>query len=114
MEFIDLWWDNPFVGGNKSSIGIVQDFTGNPSQVFEGTKHMDGSPPWNLEKMAAGDVEAWIDAMLFPPYAVVNDANAVFAIRRKAQVSSPLFEAKGSGHRSSQINSSPINGVRLD
>lgn len=54
MEFIDLWWDNPFVGGNKSSIGIVQDFTGNPSQVFEGTKHMDGSPPWNLEKMAEG------------------------------------------------------------
>lgn len=110
-EFIDLWWDNPFIGGNKSSISIVQDFTGNPSQVYEGANHIDGSPPPNLVKMADGDVEAWIDAVLFPPYIVANapianDANAVFAIRRRAQVSNPLFGPKGSGPRSSQINTS--------
>ena len=108
-EFIDLWWDNPFVGGNKSSIAIVQDFTGKPSQAFEGANHIDGSPPPNLEKMSEGDVEAWIDAVLFPPYIVANassanDATAVFAIREKAQVSSPLFGAQGSGPRSSRIN----------
>ncbi len=110
-EFIDLWWDNPYIGGNKSSIRIVQDFTGNVSQMFEGANQIDGSPPPNLEKMKDGDVEAWIDAVLFPPYifanaSSANDANAVFAVRRKAQVSSPLFGPQGTGPRSSQINTS--------
>lgn len=110
-EFIDLWWDNPFIGGNKSSIVIVQDFTGNSSKIFEGANHIDGSPPPNLVKMGDGDVEAWIDAVLFPPYIVANapianDANAVFAVRRRPQVSSPLFGPQGSGPRSSRINTS--------
>lgn len=110
-EFIDLWWDNPFYGGNKSSLDIVEDFTGRPSHLFEGAHYIDGSPPPNLEKMADGDVEAWVDAVLFPPYVVANanfahDANATFAIRRKAQVSNPLFGPKGTGPRTSKINTS--------
>jgi hypothetical protein len=61
--------------------------------------------------MGEGDVEAWIDAVLFPPYIIANepianDANAVFAVRRKPQVSSPLFGPQGSGPRSSRINTS--------
>lgn len=111
-EFIDVWWDNPFIGGNKSSIGIVEDFTGKPSKVFEGANKIDGSPPPNLVKMEQGDVEAWIDAILFPPYIianapVANDANAVFAIRPKAQQeSTPLFGPQGTTHRSSRVNTS--------
>jgi hypothetical protein len=89
----------------------VQEFSGNPSEVFEGAHQIDGGPPPNWDKMKEGDVEAWIDAVLFPPYIVANataanDANAVFAIRRKAQVSSPLFGPNGSGPRSFQINTS--------
>jgi len=109
--FIDLWWDNPLIGGNKSYIHTRKDFTGDSSQIFEGANQIDGSPPPNWLKMKDGDVEAWIDAVLFPPYIfanapIANDANAVFAIRRKAKVSSPLFGPKGSGPYSSQINTS--------
>ncbi|MBA1158264.1 hypothetical protein [Microvirga mediterraneensis] len=111
-EFIDLWWDNPFIGGNESSIKIVEDFSGDPSEVFEGANQIDGAPPPNWVKMTDGDVEAWIDAILFPPYIIANapianDANAVFAIRRKPQhVSSPLFGPQGTGPRTSRINTS--------
>lgn len=109
-EFIDLWWDNPYIGGNESSIKIVEDFSGDPSEVFEGANQIDGGPPPNWQKMTDGDVEAWIDAVLFPPYIfanapVANDANAVFAVRRKAQrVSTPLFGPQGTGPRTSRIN----------
>jgi hypothetical protein len=110
-EFVDLWWDNPFIGSNGSSISIVEDFTGANSKDLEGANHIDGSPPPNLEKMKEGDVEAWIDAILFPPYifanaSSANDANAIFAVRQKGQVSSPLFGPQGTGPRTYKINKS--------
>lgn len=110
-EHIVLWWDNPISGGNQSRISITKEF-GEPSEVFEGANRIDGSPPPNLAKMADGDVEAWIDAVLVgPPYifanaSSANDANAVFAIRRKGQGSSPLFGPQGTGTQSSKINTS--------
>ncbi|MBA3756445.1 MAG: hypothetical protein H0X02_09560 [Nitrosomonas sp.] len=58
--------------------------------MFEGAKQIGSNMPPNLEKMLDGDVEAWIDAVLFPPYIVANassanDAIATFAIRRKVE-----------------------------
>lgn len=110
-EFIDLWWDNPYIGRNQSAINIVQDFSSAPSKVFEGAHQIGANVPPNLAKMADGDVEAWVDAVLFVPYifanaSSANDANAVFAVRRKAQVSSPLFGPKAAGAVSSKLNTS--------
>jgi hypothetical protein len=108
-EFIDIYWDNPMVGINKSSIHITEDFTGKTSKVFEGAHQIDGEPPPNWVKMRDGDVEAWIDGILFPVYIISNwsssnDANANFAIRRKAEVSSPLLGPPESGPISSKVN----------
>ena len=103
-----MTWDNPFIGANKSSISVKEDFSGEDSKVFEGAHTIDGEPPPNWVKMKEGDVEAWMDAILFPPYiftnaSSANDANATFAIRRK-RVSSPLFEVPPDGPKSSRVN----------
>lgn len=108
FEFVEVKWDNPYIGRNGSSIGITQDFSGETSKVFEGANEINGEPPPNWVKMTNGDVEAWIDGVLFPPYIFANassadDANASFAIRRK-QVSSPLFGAPSDAPRSSRVN----------
>ena len=108
-EFVEVKWDNPFIGANRSSISIKEDFSGEDSKVFEGANTINGDPPPNWVKMKEGDVEAWIDAILFPPYifanaSSANDANATFAIRRKSVVSSPLFEAPSDAPKSSRVN----------
>lgn len=114
-DHVALWWDNPFIGRNDSSIRIVQEFGGDDSKVFEGANTISGYPPPHLESMKDGEIVAWIAAFLFPPVIFANasmagDATAIFAIRRKARVSSPLFGPQGSGPRSSRINMSQKPG----
>jgi len=109
FEFAQLDFGNPYIGGNESNISIVEDFSGQKSKLFEGANTINGDPPPNWVKMTEGDVEAWIDAVLFPPYIFANassadDANATFAIRRKPVVSSPLLGPQSDAPRSSQVN----------
>ena len=107
-EFVTVTWDNPYVGANGSSISIIEDFSGEKSKVFDGANMIGKNVPPNLEKMLDIDIEAWVDAILFPPYifanaSSANDANAAFAIRRK-RVSSPLFGSPSDAPKSSRLN----------
>jgi hypothetical protein len=110
-DTVNLWWNHPFIGGKDCSITIVQDFSGADSTVFEGAHNIDAYGLPMVEDMRDGEVQAWVGFFLFPPLIFVNgntsgDATAKFAIRRKAQVSSPLFGPRGSGPRSWRINTS--------
>jgi hypothetical protein len=108
-EFAELTWDNPYIGANSCSMSIKEDFSGAVSKVFEWANTIDKNVPPNWVKMKDGDVEAWIDGVLFPVYifsnaSSANDANAMFAIRRKSVVSSPLFGAPSDAPKSSRVN----------
>jgi hypothetical protein len=86
VEFIEAHWDNPFIGGNNSDISVVEDFTGKPSKTLKHASYIQGEPPPNLVKMLEGDVEAWIDGVLFPLYIfanapIYNDAKAFYGVR---------------------------------
>src|SRR5262245_41748213 len=67
-EFIDIWWDNPYVGTNSADLKVTNDFGGTPStDIREGHFIQSGGPPPNAMKVADTDVEAWLDTFLFPP-----------------------------------------------
>ncbi len=89
-EFIESHWDNPFVGMNNASMSVVEDFTNKPSATLKAAWFIqaNGAEPPNWAKMMGGDVEAWIDGILFPPYIIANwntasfnDANAFYAVK---------------------------------
>jgi hypothetical protein len=89
-EFIESYWDNPYVGTNEASMSVVADFTNKPSTTLKAAWFIqaNGAEPPNWAKMMGGDVEAWVDGILFPPYIIANwntasfnDANAFYAVK---------------------------------
>ncbi|WP_036254404.1 hypothetical protein [Methylobacter sp. BBA5.1] len=117
-EFIEVHWDNPFIGQNNASISVVEDFTNKPSATLKSASYIqtNGAPPPNLVKMTDGDVEAWIDGILFPPYIIANwntasfnDANAFYAV--KAGTNPQFigeFSGPPTGKKSSKLNTKAI------
>jgi hypothetical protein len=79
-------WNNPFVGLNECSMDVTMDFTGAPSTSFKWNKAILGPVYPNLQKMTEGDIEAWIDGVLFPIYIfsngnfAANDTTAFFLL----------------------------------
>lgn len=94
-------WDNPFFGPNNCSMDVTMDFTGAPSTSFVWKCGILTAYYPNLVKMLEGDIEAWIDGILFPPYIITNgnfaadDTTAFFVLDmpNSGSVSSPLFTA---------------------
>lgn len=86
QEFIDITWNNPYIGGNDCSLKITQDFSGEPSEKLHGSWLIEtGGPPPNLKKLCDFEPEAWIGAFLFLPYLAanassVNEPRALFGV----------------------------------
>jgi hypothetical protein len=118
MEFLDCYWDNPYIGTNEASMSAVEDFTNAPSKLLKVGWYIqsNGAPPPNAAKMAGGDVEAWVDGVLFPPYVLANwntasynDANAYYAVKVGAP---PIFQGSfpgpPTGKKSSKLNTKAV------
>lgn len=110
VEFIECHWDNPFIGSNNSSISVVEDFTGKPSKTLVAADYIQGGRVPNLEKMASGDAEAWIDGVLFPIYIFANatsynDAKAFYGVRSgRPPDFVGTFPGPQTGKKSSRLN----------
>ncbi|QWT21567.1 hypothetical protein KPL74_06060 [Bacillus sp. NP157] len=92
-EFLDVHWDNPFIGGNSANATATLDFSNAPSSVLKVAWFIEanGETPPNLAKAEGGDVEASLDGFLFAPYFIANwnvrsynDANAFFAVKESS------------------------------
>jgi hypothetical protein len=107
IEKVKIHWDNPYIGVNSCDLDVKLDFSDATStDVLESHTITTNVPP-NLEEMADGDVEAWIDAVLFPPNIFANantsgnDAVALFEIRFAPQ---PQFNVPQPGPRTQREN----------
>jgi hypothetical protein len=109
-EFVAIHWDNPFVGGNSCNLSVTVEFSGATSTDIQEAHTITSNVPPNLEEMADGDVEAWIDAVLFPPFIFANantagnDAIALFAIRSAPSQPQNQFNFPPAGTRSQREN----------
>jgi hypothetical protein len=84
-EFVDIAWDNPYIGANSASISVTNDFSGTPSTDLDSASFIQSGSLPNAQKVAGLDVEAWLDTLLFPPYIIANavsynDTNAFYGI----------------------------------
>jgi hypothetical protein len=106
-EFVKIHWDNPYIGVNSCDLSVTFDFSGANSTDIQESHTITTNLPPNLEEMADGDVEAWIDAVLFPPFIFANantagnDAVALFEIRFPPQ---PQFNIPPPGTRTQREN----------
>jgi hypothetical protein len=109
-EFVKIHWDNPYIGVNSCDQSVILDFSGDNSTDIQEAHTITSNVPPNLEEMADGDVEAWIDAVLFPPFIFANantagnDAIALFEIRQPPQPPQNQFDFPQPGTRTQHEN----------